>query len=209
MTSAVLIRWSPAWGFVVGLLSAACGRPEVPAREPQSGDAPELGVLGYLPADDGHILVFNTSDDSSGESGMLVYRVSRPRPELLELDAAGTVLRLELSADGARHVSGGWMLHLPLEDGAVWDGEFGEVRVTSASRSIAVPAGSFSNCVETVEADAERRQTLVLCPGVGPVLMEVEEATEADVRVVRAELVSYGPAVDIDSPPDPDVHEAQ
>jgi hypothetical protein len=84
-----------------------------------------------------------------------------------------------------------------LSKGAAWKGEFGDVKVTSMSRSIQVPAGDFGNCVETSEsADTpsySKSATTVFCPGIGMVFYQVS-GQENGVKVSqKLELKSFGP----------------
>jgi hypothetical protein len=94
--------------------------------------------------------------------------------------------------DGVAYVGGAFVLKRPFEVGASWQGEHeGTVRVTSLDVSVAVPAGKYASCMETVEDGARTpgvKYVSTFCPGVGLVRLEVARGP----NVARAELKSYG-----------------
>jgi hypothetical protein len=184
------------------LLLAACGA-SAPAAEPAKAPPPaESGdVERYLPLRADTVLAFDTVDEQTGERGAVMMQVRRPRLGLVELDVGGRVQRLSLDPNGARLVTGGWLLKAPLIPGARFKGQFGEVEVTSLTAAVQVPAGRFSGCLQTVEQsnNAERKVTTVFCPDVGITLLEVEGSTGEGYGRVRSELRSYGPRVNIDA----------
>jgi hypothetical protein len=132
---------------------------------------------------------------------MLVLEVRRPRSSLAELSVAGRIQRLEIDATGIRHLTGGWLLKLPITLGASWRGDFGTVEVTSLERQLSVPAGRFSDCLETVEslsgADFNKRTTTAYCPGVGIVARRTEVESDEGNGVESLTLRSFGPRVDL------------
>lgn len=155
---------------------------------------PAQGVERYLPLPEGFVYQYDVETDT-GETGRMMMQVSRPRAGLAELEVAGKVQRLELSAEGVRHATGGYLLKAPLEVGAEWKGQFGTVRVASVSRSIQTPAGGFQACVETVEEamTPPKRATSVYCQDVGLVRLHIEGADGDQVVSVETTLRSYGP----------------
>jgi hypothetical protein len=157
----------------------------------------------FAPLEAGTVLAYDTLSEESGENGVVVWRVRRPREGLIELDDGGHVERLEIEPNGLRHATGGYWLKAPLEEGACWPGRNGDVCVKSLQRQIEVPAGKFTGCLETEELRGNEstgmRTTTVFCPKVGMVLLEVEAWAVGSGGLERAELRSYGPAIDIHS----------
>lgn len=155
----------------------------------------------FLPFEANTVSAFETSSEDSPEKGVLMMQISRPRPDAVELDVGGKIQRLTIVPEGAQVATGGWLLKTPLEEGARFKGQFGEVKIVSISRSIQVPAGKFDGCIETVEESqvAERRVTTVFCPKVGIVSLEAEGKLGKDYGRERALLRSHGPKVDINA----------
>ena len=173
---------------------AACGSPPPPEKKPEPASAE--GIARYLPLEDDTVFSYETRMEPGGERGLLVLEVRRRRPELAELVVAGRAQRLNVTATSIELVTGGALLRAPLTVGASWRGDFGRVRVTNVSRSVTVPAGAFSGCVETVEemtsAEGTKRTTTVFCPGVGIALRETEVEQDGAQGSDRIELKSYG-----------------
>lgn len=185
-----------AWLALLALAGASSGcaapAPEVKAPPP----APALGVLRYMPLQDGTVFSYETSTQPSGDKGLLVLEIRRPRPQMAELVVAGRVRRLEVTEDALAHVTGGFLLKAPLTPGAEWRGDFGRVVVTNTERSVAVPAGEFVDCLETVEeatnAEGSKKTTTAYCPGIGIALRETEAEQEAEYAIERIALKSWG-----------------
>ncbi|HEV8248163.1 MAG TPA: hypothetical protein VGP93_20450 [Polyangiaceae bacterium] len=141
---------------------------------------------------------YETYSESKGEHGILVLRVRRPRADLAELDVAGRVQRLHVSKAGLELATGGFLLLAPLKTGAEWHGDFGLVRVTSTDKAIAVPAGKYVGCLETVEElaspEVSKRTTTVFCPNVGIVSRDSEGQAGGEVEHETLLLKSYGEA---------------
>jgi len=186
-------RHAVATAFVVSF-AAACGSPPPPEKKPEPPSAE--GVARYLPLEDDTVFSYETRMEPGGERGLLVLEVRRRRPELAELVVAGRAQRLNVSPTSIELVTGGALLRAPLTVGASWRGDFGRVRVTNVSRSVTVPAGAFSGCVETVEemtsAEGTKRTTTVFCPGVGIALRETEVEQDGAQGSDRIELKSFG-----------------
>ncbi len=189
-----------AW-FVA--FAVACS--PAPPPSPQS-PAPRAGktvLERYLPLEDDTVYSYETYSENSGERGVLVLRVRRPRPGLAELDVAGRIQRLYVSDAGLELATGGYLLLAPLRSGAKWRGDFGQVRVTSMEREVNVPAGKFSGCLETVEeltsTEVSKRTTTVFCPDVGIVQRETEGQAAGEAARESLSLKSYGKAFSLDS----------
>ena len=184
-------------------VTVACGSSAPPAAD--SADAPHASASfdRYLPLQAGTVLAYETLNETTAEKGVVMLQVRRPRPHAVELDDGGSVQRLELAADGVRHRSGGYWLKLPLRVGAQFKGQFGQVTVTKTDRRIEVPAGEFTDCVETVEQDRMgiKQATTVFCPDAGMVSFEIEGTSGTVYTRVRFLLRSYGPKVDINNLP--------
>lgn len=175
---------------------ASCGGASKPAPE---AAAPALagGVERWLPLKDRTVFAYDTVSEPSGEKGMLVLEIRRPGSSLAELVVAGHVQRVEVAATGIRHASGGYLLKEPLDVGAKFRGDFGEVEVTSLTREAKVPAGNFTGCLETVESVAQaaysKRTTTVFCPGVGITLRRTEAESDEGSGAESMKLKSHGP----------------
>ncbi len=184
-----------ALGSVFLLAFAGCGAPAA-----KSADNAPVGsgsdVERLLPLENNTVFSYVTTDEA-GVTGIYVMEINRPRPALAELKVAGRVFRRDIGKDGIRAAGGGYVLHSPVSADAKWKGEFGEVSVKSMSRAIKVPAGSFSNCVETNESvttsDYTKSATSVFCPGVGMVYYGVEGEQDGVMLSQKLELKAYGP----------------
>lgn len=149
------------------------------------------------------VFAYDTLSEATGETGLLVINITRPRPDMAELRVGGRAQRLEIVSDGIRHTTGGYLLKSPLAVGARYKGQFGDVRVTAVDRAIDVPAGKFSGCAETVEeasAPAPKKVTTTYCPNVGMVLLVAEGMVEGAYATERATLRSFGPRLDLGAP---------
>lgn len=155
---------------------------------------PAEGVERYLPLPEGFVYQYDIETDT-GETGRMMMHVSRPRAGMAELEVAGKVQRLEVSADAVQHATGGYLLKAPLDLGAEWKGQFGTVRVASVTRSVQTPAGAFQACVETVEeaTTPPKRATSIYCLDVGLVRLHIEGEQGDEAVSVETTLRSYGP----------------
>jgi hypothetical protein len=181
---------------LVALSLASCGDARKPAAEAPR-PALAAGVERWLPLVDRTVFAYDTVSEPSGDKGMLVLEIRRPGSTLAELVVAGHAQRVEVDATGIRHASGGYLLKEPLEVGAKFRGDFGEVEVTSVTREAKVPAGNFTGCLETVESVAQaaysKRTTTVFCPGVGITLRRTEAESDDGSGAESMKLKSHGP----------------
>ena len=195
MATEVMSSYTPsACALCLAYLSVACSASSKLVAPPAAVRTLE-GPERYMPARDGFVYEYDVETDT-GEKGRVMVQVTRPRPDMAELNIAGKVQRLEMSADAVRHATGGYLLKAPLEVGAQWKGQFGKVRIASISRSIQVPAGQFTDCIETVEEatlPTPKRATSVFCRDVGMVSLRIEGELGDEAGSVGTLLRSYGP----------------
>ena len=184
---------------------AACGGSPPPVDD-GPGDAPPQisSVERFLPLKHDTVYSYDTESESSGEKGMLIMQITRPREGRADLKVGSKVRRLELVPDGIRMAEGGYLLKAPIQQGSQWRGAGSKIRVTAIDKIIEVPAGKFDGCIETVEESggptSGRKITTVFCPHVGIVSLDAEGAVEGDYLRERAVLKSFGPRVDIGAP---------
>lgn len=154
-----------------------------------------------MPLIDATVFAYETTSELTGETGMLVLEVRRPRPGSAELVVAGRVRRLSIDPTGIQHATGGWLLKEPLERGATWKGDFGEVQVTALDRTVTTPAGVFAGCLDTTESssgqDFAKRTITTYCPEVGITLRRTEVESDEGAGIESLRLRSHGPRVDV------------
>ena len=178
------------------VVSASCAAP-VPAKS--VAPAPAISELGrYLPLENNTVFSYETYIEDTNEHGVAVFEISRPRPDLAELSVAGQVRkRYYVEPEGVRSAQGGYLLKAPLALNAEWQGDDGRVKVTAVAQSVDVPAGKFSNCIQTVEQArmpaASRTTTTTFCPGVGITTLQIEAEQDNTSVLQRLTLKSFGP----------------
>jgi len=192
-----------SWHFRLlstAVLASACGegvpRASTPARAPEAISS----IDRYMPLKHDTVYAYETLIEDTGEKGVLMIHVTRPRPDLAELNVGGRVQRLDLGADGIRHATGGYLLKLPLAMGARYKGQFGEVRVTSVDRRAQVMAQNYVGCIETIEeatTPVVKKVTTLFCPEVGIVSLYAQGMVEGEYASERATLRSFGPKIDL------------
>jgi len=185
-------------------LLGACGSAGAAAPVQQPANVDPRSPERYLPLVHDTVFAYETSSEATGETGVLMMSVARPRSGLAEIKIGSRIQRLDLVADGIRHATGGYLLKAPLAVGSRYKGQFGEVRITTLDRSVQVPAGKFEGCLETVEetqVPAAKRATTVFCPDVGIVILVAEGTSDGEYTVERAQLRSHGPRIDINNLP--------
>lgn len=186
--------------FTLLSLVPACGGPP-PAETPSQPDI--TGVEQYFPLGDGFVYTYQTVDEGSGSEDMLLLRVSRPDASHAKLQTGSGVRLLQITSEAIRREGSGFVLRAPLREGATWDGDNGgSTRVEAVDVTVSVPAGTFKDCVRTVEeigGAGRGRITSVYCKGVGIAEMNVEQWEGADHAAKRFQLRSYGPPVNLDA----------
>ena len=159
--------------------------------------APVTELVRYLPLENDTVFSYETYIEDTNEHGLAVFEIARPRPELAELRIAGQVRkRYYFEPGGVRSAQGGYLLKSPLLLDSQWTGDDGQVKVTGVDLDIAVPAGKFSGCLQTVEravlSGATRTTTTVFCPGVGITVLQIEAQQEGTSVLQRLRLKSFG-----------------
>ena len=181
--------------FVLLALPGCGGERQVTSPDGSVG-GPVTDVQRLFPLEHNTVFSYVTTDEA-GTTGIYVMEVSRSRSTMAELKVAGKVYRRHISPNGIQAPGGGFVLRSPLTEGAEWPGEFGNVRVTSMSRNIKVPAGSFGNCVETSETAETpaytKTATSVFCPRIGMVFYQVEGEQSGVSISQKLELKTFGP----------------
>jgi hypothetical protein len=149
-----------------------------------------------MPLTDDTVLSYETMSDT-GETGIMVFNVRRPRPDMAELDVAGRIQRLDVQDTSVAVKAGGYLLRAPIAQGASFQGSFGVVTITELGKSATLPAGKFERCVVTVEETRTpfKRATSTYCPGVGLVELIVEGDVGGDIGRVESRLKTYGKRV--------------
>jgi hypothetical protein len=189
--------WLRCAVYALFVTSCASGAKQAPPANSAPADA-EYEIEKYFPLSAGTVFAYDTFNEDSGEKGLLVFEVFRPRPGRADLKVGGQVKqRLELQSDGISHLEGGYLLKTPLTAGAQWKGRWGTVTVNAVDRAVETPAGHFVGCVETVEEDGTKKATSVYCPEVGLVSLDAEGENENGYAHERAVLRSFGPRVDL------------
>jgi hypothetical protein len=187
-----------AW---LSLLSAlVCASCAAASAAPSSALPPAVTseLTRYLPLENDTVFSYETYIEDTNERGIAVFEIKRPRPELAELSIAGQVRkRYYFEPAGVRSSQGGYLLKSPLSQNAEWTGDDGKVKVTNVNMSVAVPAGKFSGCLQTVEdarlGAATRKTTTVFCPGVGITVLEIDAEQEGMSVLQRLSLKAFGP----------------
>jgi len=168
-----------------------------PGKAAARANAPLSEVGRYLPLENGTVFSYETYIEDTNEHGLAVFEIARPRPELAELSIAGQVRkRYYFEPGGVRSGQGGYLLKSPLSLDSQWTGDDGQVKVTGVDLNIAVPAGKFSGCIQTVEraalSGATRTTSTVFCPGVGITVLQIEAEQEGTSVLQRLRLKSFG-----------------
>jgi hypothetical protein len=188
-----------AHGWVLAVVFAVgCGKPPPPSAPPKKLATTELNRL--MPLEDATVFSYDTVTEPSGERGLLILEIRRPRPDMAELIVAGRTRRLIVNAHDIAHATGGYLLKQPLTVGATYKGDFGNVRVTGVDKSVTLPAGAYTGCLETTEEavsnEGEKRTVTLFCPGVGIAQRETEAEQEGMSATERISLKSFGPRFD-------------
>jgi hypothetical protein len=180
--------------WVILTMTVACGGP--PSAEQAQKPPSATGIEHYFPLSDGFTYTYETVTDD-GAKDMSMVQVRRTDPRHAELRTGSGIRRLEVTSDAIRREGSGYVLRAPLNEGARWEGDNGGTTVVrEANVKQVVPAGTFEGCVRTEEEVLLERAriTVVYCPGVGIVRMDVEQ----DGASKRFELRSYGSPAALD-----------
>ena len=180
--------------LVLLALPGCGGEPQAKSPDGSVG-GPVTDVQRLFPLEHNTVFAYVTTDEA-GTTGIYVMEVTRPRSTMAELKVGSKVFRRYINGDGIQAPGGGFVLRSPLTAEAQWKGEFGDVSVKSMSRNIKVPAGAFSNCVETFESAETpaytKTATSVFCPGIGLVFYQVEGEQDGVQLLQKLELKSFG-----------------
>lgn len=152
----------------------------------------------YFPLVDGTVFNYATQNEARG-NGVLIARVHRVDATHGDLVFPTGRKRFSYTPEGVRILpSGDFVLAAPVVRGATFRGQNGgRAVIEETSLVIDVKAGSFKDCVRVVEergGDRRARYATTFCPDVGIVVLEAESGELYE----RAELVSAGPAVNIE-----------
>jgi hypothetical protein len=176
-----------------------------PPQTPRAPKEAQSELSRYFPAPDDTVYAYATVDESSGESGVLMMHVSRPRPGRVDLETGSRVQRLVIAPDRIEYLDGGTLLQSPLSVGARWQGRIGAVVVTEVDTIARVAAGTFTDCVTTREeaaaAAGSRTVVATFCRDVGLVRLDIEAVTDEGLLSQHTELRSFGPRIDLGAPP--------
>lgn len=187
-------RWVATAAVLLGCAGATTPRTAAPPT------VATTGVARYLPLEDGTVFSYETTTEPSGERGLLVLEVRRPRADAATLLVAGRATPLTIGEHAVVHAAGGLLLSEPLVVGAEWRGDFGHVRVTRVGARVTVPAGTFDDCVETVEElsvrEGSKRTTTLFCAGVGITQRATEVEQDGEHQTERIALKSFGKRFD-------------
>src|SRR5258706_16150995 len=103
------------------VVSVGCAAP--PQAKPEAPAAPVSELSRYAPFENNTVFSYETYIEDTNEHGLLVFEISRPRPELAELSVAGKVRkRYYFEPGGVRSGQGGYLLKAPLAANAEWQG---------------------------------------------------------------------------------------
>jgi hypothetical protein len=172
----------------LGLVGCGSAKLAEPTNAPKAVRG--SSVERYFPLEEGRLYSYATSED--GDTGMLVARVHRTDASHGELRLSNASKRFVFDDAGVAYDGGAYILKVPVEVGTSWPGEHGgTTRIVTLDAAPAVPAGTYTGCVQTLEEGGRvpgARYATTYCPGVGMVLLEVH-TPGGDAR---AALKSYG-----------------
>jgi hypothetical protein len=153
-------------------------------------------VEHLLPLEHDTVFTYKAWVPQSAHPERLILQVDRRAKDRADLRSGSNIKRIEFLPDGARLLTGGYLLKAPLVLGAEWGGPAGLVRITAVDQVVQVAAGQFAGCLETMETGARgsaRSIVTTYCPRVGIVKFSVDDGEHEE----RFELESFGPRVDI------------
>ncbi len=182
--------------LAVGIATLGCARPPSSETPTSSASEPEI-ISEWLPLENDTVLEFDTSVEGTSERGRLIMQVRRPRSNHVELNVAGKLRRLEVRPEGVAIATGGWLLKQPFTVGSSYQGLSGRVTVVSIDRTVDVPAGHFTGCIQTEERTATTVTRTDFCRTVGIVRLVIEGSVKGELRRELAELRFHGPRIDL------------
>jgi hypothetical protein len=188
-------------------LVAACAGPSQGAGARDKFFDPPTGAAGvtsstdaerWFPLVDGTVFHYETENEA-GERGVLIARVHRTDATHGELIFPTGKKRFSFTAQGVRlEPAGDLVLASPIAQGASFRGQNGgRAVIEDVGLTITVKAGSYRDCIRVIEergGDKRARYSTTYCPDVGIVALEAQSGMSFE----RAELVSAGPAVNIE-----------
>ncbi len=179
----------------------ACGPARAPEANAPAAKLPPPTLSELLPLVDGTVSNFATESDL-GDKGVLVLEIFRPRPEMAELKIAGTVRRLVVSKNRITQATGGTLLEEPLTVGHSFEGSFGTTKITEVDHRAELPAGTFEQCLVTVEESTRppKRATSTYCRDVGLVSLVIESFGGDDSGRLETRLLHHGQRVNVHDP---------
>lgn len=204
-------RWAPigATPLLVSVLGCGAAQTPVDCRDPLASCPVTKEALTsgselerYFPMVDGYTYQyrFESQTETGVETGVLSTTVQRAAAGGGVLVVGGQSKRIEFTPEGVVQTAPGpraFLLKAPIAEGTTWSGPTGaRVEIVRAKAQKAVPAGTFSDCVETKETRGGNPPQIIAttyCSGVGMVSLD----TAAGAARVVASLTYYGPKIDL------------
>jgi hypothetical protein len=172
----------PAW--------FACGA----ASQPHPKSAIEVSVATLYPLVAGAAWSYDV-DSGDGQPVLATAHVVSVREGVVEVASGQAMLRYVIVPEGiARAGQAGHLLKTPLVANASWPSAPDTVaRVEAVHQRVALPAGTFEECVVVKEENANsgQRVTTTYCPGVGPTRVVSEMEVRGHALRVTATLRGY------------------
>ncbi|MFO0550396.1 MAG: hypothetical protein U0271_18520 [Polyangiaceae bacterium] len=189
------------------LVLAACGgtseTSQHPTQKPTAHVSSGTELERFFPLVDGNIYHYKTEllvEGPAEPAGTLIVKVRRTSPtqgQLLRPTAQDFSYASNGIATTTKSGAPAFLMKWPIDSSQTWLGpQGGQTRYDNVNATINTPAGTFQGCVVTIETrggDLPVRVATTLCPTVGIVALEVQQAG----AVERAELVYYGEPIDI------------
>ena len=188
----VKLHWMLPAVAALATLLVACGAapPAAPTEARPAHLSSGSPLKKYFPLEDGRVYAYATTENA--DTGLFVARVHRTDATHGELRSSSGAKRLVYRPDSLVYETGVVLLSAPIQVGTSWSGEHGgTTRITSTTKSVEVPAGRYSGCVEAVEEGGmppKSRYATTYCPDVGIVSLDVV-APRGEASAV---LKSYG-----------------
>jgi hypothetical protein len=168
----------------------ACGA----ASAPHPKSAHEVSVATLYPLALGAAWSYDV-DSGDGQPVLATAHVVSVRDGAVEVASGQALLHYVIVPEGiARAGQTGHLLKTPLTSGASWPSAPDTVaRVEAVHQRVAIPAGTFEECVVVKEENANTGQhvTTTYCPGVGPARVVSEMEVRGHALRVTATLRGY------------------